>query len=46
MAEFQAALEKDLPANVRDVVERQAAEIKAAHDKIKQLRDLAKAAGE
>lgn len=35
------ALEKDLPAPVRDIVSRQSAEAKIAHDKIRNLRDAA-----
>jgi uncharacterized protein (TIGR02284 family) len=40
--EFRKALDSDLSAPVRDIVSRQYAEIKAAHDRIKHLRDAAK----
>ena len=39
VASYQDALEKDLPAPVRDLVSRQQSEVKAAHDKIRTLRD-------
>ena len=39
VASYQDALEKDLPAPVRDIVSRQQSEVKAAHDKIRTLRD-------
>lgn len=38
---YQEALQKDLPAPVRDIVSRQQTEVKAAHDKIRNLRDQA-----
>ena len=38
---YKDALEKDLPAPVRDIVSRQSAEVKMAHDKIRNLRDAA-----
>jgi hypothetical protein len=41
---YQAALEKDLPANVADLARRQYAAIKQAHDRVRGLRDSAKAA--
>ncbi|MCW5959517.1 MAG: PA2169 family four-helix-bundle protein [Pyrinomonadaceae bacterium] len=41
---YKNALEEDLPANVRSVVQNQANTVKATHDKIKSLRDLARAA--
>jgi uncharacterized protein (TIGR02284 family) len=44
VAVFRGALEKDLPSNVRIVLEQQAATVKAAHDEVKKLRDFAKAA--
>jgi uncharacterized protein (TIGR02284 family) len=44
VAAFREALERDLPSNVRMVVEHQAETVKAAHDEVKKLRDLAKAA--
>jgi uncharacterized protein (TIGR02284 family) len=40
--EFRKALDSGLSAPVRDIVSRQYAEIKAAHDRIKHLRDTAK----
>jgi uncharacterized protein (TIGR02284 family) len=36
---YQEALQKELPGPVRDIVSRQAAEVKMAHDKIRNLRD-------
>ena len=36
---FQAALERDISANLRTTVERQLADIHAAHDAVKALRD-------
>ena len=36
---YKDALEKELPAPVRDIVSRQSAEVKIAHDKIRTLRD-------
>ena len=39
VAEFQQALEKDLPQNIRDIVERQYRDVKAAHDTVRGLRD-------
>lgn len=40
VAEYSSALENtDLPTNVRDVISRQAAEIKEAHDRVRDLRD-------
>ncbi len=41
---FGSALESDLPANIREIVARQAIVVKAAHDKIRDLRDAAKKA--
>jgi uncharacterized protein (TIGR02284 family) len=40
--EFQKAVEDDLPPSLQEIVSRQYAEIKAAHDRIKDLRDAAK----
>ena len=37
--EYQEALEKELPQNIREIVERQYASIKAAHDQVRDLRD-------
>jgi uncharacterized protein (TIGR02284 family) len=39
VSEFQDALEKDLPADVRAIVERQATAVRSAHDEVKALRD-------
>lgn len=36
---YKDALEEDLPAPIKDIVTRQAAEVKSAHDKIRNLRD-------
>ncbi|MGI9055522.1 MAG: PA2169 family four-helix-bundle protein [Pyrinomonadaceae bacterium] len=41
---YKSALEEELPANVRAVVERQSAAIQQAHDKVKAMRDSAKSA--
>lgn len=41
---YQKALEETLPANVRTIVQQQATAVKAAHDKIKGLRNSADAA--
>ena len=38
---YNDALEENLPAPIRDVVSRQSTEVKAAHDKIRNLRDAA-----
>lgn len=39
VSEFEDALAEDLPADVRTVIERQAREVRSAHDKVKALRD-------
>ena len=39
VAEYEDALGQGLPAEVRDVVAKQAAEVKAAHDAVKAMRD-------
>ena len=39
VSEFEDALENDLPADVRPVIERQAAAVRRAHDTVKALRD-------
>jgi len=36
---YTDAMEKSLPAPIKEVVSRQAAEVKVAHDKIRALRD-------
>ena len=42
VAEYKKAMEDELAAPVRDIVSRQYADVKAAHDKIKALRDARK----
>ena len=39
VAEYRKAVSADLPDPVRSTVERQAAEVKTGHDKVKALRD-------
>ena len=39
VSEFEDALDQELPADVRSVVERQAQSVRAAHDRVKALRD-------
>lgn len=41
VAAYKEAMEKDLPATVQEIVRRQQAEVKSAHDKIRNLRDAA-----
>lgn len=41
---YQKAVTSDLPENIAQVVRRQAASVQQAHDKVKSLRDEAKAA--
>lgn len=41
---YRDALEEDLPANARTTIQNQANLVKATHDKIKSLRDTARAA--
>lgn len=41
---YKKALEENLPANVQTIVQQQATEVKAAHDKVRSLRDSANAA--
>lgn len=41
---YKDALEEELPANVRAIVERQAAAVQQAHDRVKAFRDSAKTA--
>jgi uncharacterized protein (TIGR02284 family) len=41
---YQKAVTGDLPENIAQIVRRQAASVQAAHDKVKSLRDVAKAA--
>lgn len=43
-AAYKTALEAELPANVRAIVERQSTAVSAAHDKVKAMRDSSKAA--
>src|SRR6266550_3968116 len=40
--EYEKAMNDDLSPSLRDLVSRQYSEVKSAHDRIKQLRDLAK----
>lgn len=42
VAEYKKAMAKDLSSAVRDVISRQYTDIKAAHDKVKAMRDAAK----
>ncbi len=44
VANYKEALEAELPANVRSVIERQYTTVKATHDKVRDLRDSLKAA--
>ena len=39
VAAYKDAMQKDLPAPIKDIVMRQSTEVKAAHDKIRNLRD-------
>ena len=39
VSEYEDALAEELPSDVRSVIERQAREVKTAHDKVKALRD-------
>ena len=41
---YQKAVTGDLPENIAQIVRRQAASVQTAHDKVKSLRDAAKAA--
>jgi uncharacterized protein (TIGR02284 family) len=41
--EYQKSREEDIPAPIREIVERQYREVKNAHDRIKSLRDATKA---
>jgi len=41
---YKKALEENLPANVQTVVQRQSTDVKAGHDKVRDLRDAANAA--
>jgi len=41
---YQKALRGSLPANLMEIIRRQAASVQAAHDKVKQLRDTTEAA--
>lgn len=45
MKSYRKALEKDLPANIRSVVERQFQGVQRNHDQVKALRNQARAAG-
>lgn len=39
VSEYQEALEKELPQNIREIVERQYREVKQAHDAVRDQRD-------
>jgi uncharacterized protein (TIGR02284 family) len=41
---YQKAVSGSLPGNIAEIVRRQAASVQRAHDKVKGLRDMAKAA--
>jgi len=41
---YKKALEETLPANVQTIVEQQSTQVKAGHDKVRDLRDAANAA--
>ena len=41
VAEYEKAMEADLPAPVKEIVSRQSTEVKSAHDRIRGLRDAA-----
>jgi uncharacterized protein (TIGR02284 family) len=41
---YKKALEENLPANVQTIVQQQATQVKAAHDRVRNLRDSANAA--
>lgn len=42
VAEYKKAMEADLPSPARDIISRQYTDVKAAHDRVKALRDAAK----
>ncbi len=42
VAEYKKAMDAELPGPARDIISRQYTEIKAAHDKVKALRDSSK----
>ena len=44
VSNYQAALQKELPVDVKQLVSQQADTIKQAHDRVRSLRDLVKAA--
>lgn len=41
ISEYKSALEKNLPANIRETVQNQYGSVQAAHDRVKALRDSA-----
>ncbi|MEY2438650.1 MAG: hypothetical protein QOI34_35 [Verrucomicrobiota bacterium] len=43
VSEYKEAMEEDISVPVRDIISRQYTEVKSAHDRIKALRDAAKA---
>lgn len=42
VAEYKKAMEAELPSPARDILSRQYADVKAAHDRVKALRDASK----
>ena len=42
VSEYKEALEADISSPIRDVISRQYSEVKSAHDRIKNLRDVSK----
>jgi len=42
VAEYKKAMEAELPSPARDIISRQYTDVKAAHDRVKALRDAAK----
>lgn len=42
VAEYKKAMEAELPSPARDIISRQYADVKAAHDQVKALRDASK----
>ncbi len=42
VAEYKKAMEAELPSPARDILSRQYSEVKAAHDRVKALRDASK----
>lgn len=42
VAEYKKAMEAELPSPARDIISRQYTDVKAAHDRVKELRDASK----